>query len=186
MANSKMILQNVRCAFISIDRPKRGSMGGKYSVQIILPNSDKQLAAMRSKAKDVALEEFGSSALGKVTMPFRNGDTEREEAHYKGTHYMSANSPRKPGIVNRFNIPATDEDMEELAYSGAYYHLSVTLFTYVNEGKKGVGVGLNHVMLLGGGQRLDGRTTAAEDFASLAESPDGFDDDIDEDFEDGK
>jgi len=96
---------------------------------------------------------------------------------------MNANSDRKPGIVNRNNEPADQDDIEELCYSGAYFHASVNFYGFkAKDGSKpGVAVGLNNVMLRKKGDRLDGSVSATSEFADYAEGD--SDDDID-DFDD--
>ena len=93
--------------------------------------------------------------------------------------FINCNSKnRKPGVVNRRNEPADIDDMEDYCYSGAYFHVSINLYAYVFEGKKGIAAGLSNVMLRKKGERLDGSTSATSEFEDFA---DDDDDDLDDD-----
>lgn len=169
----KKIIQNVRCSYVFLNEPREGMDGGdpKYSVQILIPKDDPQLPEIRTMIKQVALEKFGDKIKpAKLKLPLRDGDSERDDSEYGGMLFMNANSTRKPGIVNKQNEPADPDDMSEHCYSGAYFHVSVNFYPFSNSGNKGVAVGLNNVMLRGGGERLDGRKAAAEEFDGLGTS----------------
>ena len=95
-------------------------------------------------------------------------------------YFFNANGGKKPGIVNRNNEPADQDDIDELCYSGAYFHISVNVYGFdaKDGGKPGVAVGLNNVMLRKKGERLDGSVAATSEFEDYAE--DGMDDDDDD------
>lgn len=183
---AKMILQNVRGSFVFVDKPRKKENGeeGGYGIQVIIPKNDPQVKRFE-KLVDQALEEkHGSGALkkkGRYKLPLRDGDTERDGEEYEGMYFFNANSGRKPGIVNRNNEPADQDDIEEYCYSGAYFHVSVNVYGYdaKDGGKPGVAVGLNNIMLRKKGERLDGSVPATSEFADFAEeSDDDFDDDL--------
>jgi hypothetical protein len=54
----------------------------------------------------------------------------------------------------------------------------VALYPFDNSGNRGVGVGLNNVMVVEKGPRLDGRKSASEEFAEYAGERDDDGDDI--------
>lgn len=182
---AKMILQNVRGSFVFANRPRKKENGedGGYGIQVLIPKNDPQVKRFE-KLVDQALEEkHGSGALKKKArykLPLRDGDTERDGEEYEGMYFFNANSGRKPGIVNRNNEPADQDDIEEYCYSGAYFHVSVNVYGFdaKDGGKPGVAVGLNNIMLRKKGERLDGSVPATSEFADFAED---FDDDFDDD-----
>lgn len=189
----KMIFQNVRCSYVFIEEPRKpskdddddgnSSKKGKYSVQILIPKNDPQVKKAKALAIKVAKEKFGEKVkLGMLKMPLRDGDEERDSEEYEGMYFLNANSSKKPGIVNKANEPADADDLEQYGYSGCYFHVSVNFYGFKVEGNKGVAVGLNNVMLRKAGQRLDGSTSASDDFEEFAEE--GGDDDFDDDFDD--
>lgn len=183
----KLILQNVRCSYVYIQKPRKKDNGeaGNYGLQLLIPKSDKAMVAKIRKAVDEALvDKFGADAVnkkGRYKLPLRDGDEERDGEEYKGHYFINANNSKKPGIVNKNNEPADQDDLEEYCYSGAYFHCSVNIYGFPPKdgGKPGVAVGLNNVMLRKKGERLDGSVSADKDFAEFADEDgsDGFDDD---------
>ena len=184
---AKIILQNVRCSYVYVAQPRKnkedGSSGG-YGIQILLPKSDPQLKKLNSLVKKVLAEAKGEDALKKMGMyklPVRDGDEERDGEEYEGMMFMNANSGKKPGIVNKNNEPADQDDIEEYCYSGAYFHVSVNVYFFKAKdgGKPGVALGLNNVMFRKKGDRLDGSVNATSEFADFADDSDDFGDDDD-------
>ena len=182
----KMILQNVRGSFVFVTQPRKKENGeaGNYGIQVILSKKDPQVKKF-NKLVDQALEEkHGSQALQKKArykLPLRDGDEERDGEEYEGMYFFNANGGKKPGIVNRNNEPADEDDIEELCFSGAQFHVSVNVYGFdaKDGGKPGVAVGLNNIMLRKKGERLDGSVAATSDFQDYAEGDeDDFDDDL--------
>lgn len=180
---AKVIIQNVRCSYVFVTEPRKNDNGedGKYSIQIIIPKDDPQVKKIKAVIKKAAEEKFGSSVkMGMLKLPLRDGDEEREGEEYEGCYFINANSTRKPGIVNRNNEPADQDDLEEYCYSGAYFHASVNFYGFNFEGKKGVAVGLNNVMLRNKGKRLDGAVAATSEFSDYADDGDETDNNDDD------
>ncbi len=181
-----MIFQNVRCSYVYADKQRKnkenGDPGG-YGIQIILAKDDPQVKKAKKLIDEALVAKFGSDAVkkrGRYKLPLRDGDEERDGEEYEGMFFMNANSGKKPGIVNRNNEPADQDDIEEYCYSGAEFHISVNFYAFdaKDGGKPGVAVGLNNVMLRKKGERLDGSVAATSDFADYAEDgEDGSDDD---------
>ena len=185
----KIIVQNVRCSYVFVESPRKKDNGedGKYSIQILIPKNDPQIKKINRLIKEALEDTHGAGTWAKKGMyklPLRDGDEERDSPEYEGMYFMNANSGRKPGIVNRSGEPADQDDLEEMCYSGAVFHVSVNLYGYPAKdgGKPGVAVGLNNLMLRKAGERLDGSVGATSDFAEFAEEGgaiDDFDDDDD-------
>lgn len=180
-----MILQNIRCSYVFADKPRKnkedGSSGG-YGVQLIIPKNDPQLKKLNALVKKVLAEAKGESALKKMGMyklPVRDGDEERDGEEYANMMFANANSGKKPGIVNRANEPADPDDIEELCYSGAYFHASVNVYYFKAKdgGKPGIALGLNNLMLRKKGERLDGSVAATSEFADFGDGDGEFGDD---------
>lgn len=146
-----------------------GNSEPKYSVVLLIPKSDKKTLAKIDMAIKAAIEEGKSKWGGKIPAnlkkPLRDGDEERpDNPEYEGCMFLSANSLRRPGIV--------DADLNEILdkdefYSGCYGRASLNFYAYAVSGSKGVAAGLNNLQKLEDGERLSGNpTSAAEDFAS--------------------
>lgn len=178
-----MILKNVRCSFLFIENPNKN---GKFGVQVIIPKDDPQVKAFEKRTKKALVEKHGEGALKKIgmyKMPLRDGDEERDAEEYVGQFFFNANNKRKPGVVNRYNKTPSEEELQELCFSGAYFHVSVDIYGYdkpEDGGKPGVAVSLKNLMLREAGDRLDGSTTASQDFAEFAEEGEDDLDDLDD------
>lgn len=181
---SKMIFQNVRCSYVFVEEARKDKENpekkGTYGIQVLLPKNDPQVKKANKLIEKVAKEKFGEKTkLGMLKLPLRDGDEERDSEEYENMFFFNANSAKKPGIVNHNNEPADTDDLEELCFSGAFFHVSVNFYGFKKEGNKGVAVGLNNLMLRKAGDRLDGSTTATSDFEGYADDEDDTDDDWD-------
>lgn len=186
MADSKVVIQNVRCSYVYVETPREdtdddGNKTGKtsYGLQVIIPKSHKQIKEVKRAIKAVCDAAHPGKKPGMLKLPLRNGDEERDGEEYEDCYFFNANSrKRKPGIVNRHGKPASEGDLEELCFSGAYFHVSVNFYAMNRKDNKGVAAGLNNVMLRKKGERLDGSVAASDEFADYADE--GDDDDFDE------
>ena len=185
----KIILQNVRCSYVFVNerRKKKDGSDGNYSIQILLPKDDPQIKKIKKAIDETLVAKFGVDAAkkkGRYKLPLRNPDADDEDKdgeEYQGMYFMNANAGKKPGLVNPNNEPADTDDIEELCYSGAYFHVSVNIYAFpaTDGGKPGIAVGLNNVMLRKKGDRLDGSVSATSEFANFGSDNFGSDDDDD-------
>jgi len=178
---SKVILKDVRASYVFVTSPRQETnkddqgnevVSERYSMQILIRKDDtEQVNAIKAAIKAAAVARFGASVkMGMLKLPLRDGDEEREEEEYQGHYFINANTYRRPGIVNRQNKAPNDSELEELCYSGAFFHVSVTFKAFDFEGKKkGIRVELGNVMLLRQGDRLDGSVSAEKEFEEFAE-----------------
>lgn len=199
----KIVLEKVRCSYVFIaeEREKDGKPNG-YGVQPLIPKNHPQYKALRNLEMKALEEYFGKDAVkrkGRYKLPIRDGDAELETGEKEGEEYqncvfLNANSYRKqPGIAivrNGRVEPADHDDIKELCFSGAYFTVSLTFYKMKENdegGKPGLAVGVNNVLLVKKGKRLDGSLSAKDDFAGIkAEDYDDLDDedDFDTDLDD--
>lgn len=198
----KIVLEKVRCSYVFIaeEREKDGEKNG-YGIQPLIPKNHPQYKALRNLELKALEEYFGKDAVkrkGRYKLPIRDGDEELESGakdgdEYKNSVFLNANSYKKQpgiGIVRNKRVETADEDdIEELCYSGAYFTVSLSFYKMKDNkeegGKPGLAVGVNNVLLVKKGKRLDGSLSAQEDFAGIkAEDYDDLDDDEDFDDED--
>lgn len=152
----------------------------KYSIMLIVPKKA-DLSALKKAVQVAGKKKFGEAfevgvKKGRITLPFRDGDEEREgDELYAGKIFFSAKSSQKPGIVDENSNPIVDEfDF----YSGCKCRISVYAYGYDVNGNKGVAFALNNIQKLGDGERLSGRRAAEEEFGD-ADDDDSDDDDND-------
>lgn len=174
MADTKLVTGKVRFSYAHVFEPTAISEGQekKYSVNVIIPKSDKK-AIERIKAAIAAAAEEGKAKFGgkipaNYKQPLRDGDEDRpDDEVYENSMFFQANSNTKPGLVDAALDPILDK---EEFYSGCYGRVSVRFYAFNTNGNKGVAVGLNNIQKLEDGERLSGGgSTAAEDFGEGAD-----------------
>lgn len=139
-------------------------------MSVLIPKDDKATINAINKAVAAAIEEgiakFGGKKPNKaaIKLPLRDGDTEREDEAYKRHYFVNANSKTPPQIVDRAVKPILDRSE---VYSGCYARVSLSFFAFNSNGNKGVACGLGNIQKVRDGEPLGGRTTAADDFATL-------------------
>ena len=171
---SKLKTEKVRLSYaINMYEAKANDRGEmKFGVTILIPKSD-TVTIERMKAAGEAvkrLKQPGKDEAFYKAMPrtIHDGNGTKPTtgepygAECKDCWVVALSANEKPGILSLipdFN-PATDK-----ANSGDYAKVSMTAFWFDTGTNKGVTFGLNNVLLVERGERIDGRTSAADDFA---------------------
>lgn len=176
MGSTKVITGKVRFSYVHVFEPTAMSEGQepKYSVSIIIDKKDKQTIDAVKAAIEQAKLDYKAKLVDKsgkvpanLRTPLRDGDVERPDSpEYAGSLFMTASSFRKPGIIDVKRMPIDNPDD---FYSGCYGKASVNFYGFAQAGNKGIACGLNNLLKLEDGERLDGGTSAAEDFADDTE-----------------
>ena len=167
MSSTKVVTGKVRLSYCNLFTPRQSDDGGepKYSVCVLIPKSDKatldRLKAAIEAAKTAGLGKFGGKLPPGLKVPLRDGDTERDSAEYKGHFFLNASSRQRPNVVDAEVNPVLHPDE---VYSGCYGRVSLNMYAYVMSGNRGIAAGLNNVQKLADGDRLDSRSSAADDF----------------------
>src|ERR687890_1368831 len=176
------VMIKVRISFPNLFVPKKqkNSTAEKYGAMFIISKEDKETVDTVKKAiiaaKKIGIaEKWGGKVPQGYKQPLRDGDaapdpTDEDDSpvanpQLKGCYYFNATSFNKPGVVvrkNGKNVPATEEDI----YPGCFCYITANFYPYANEGK-GTTAGLNNVLKIAEGPRLDGRRSAEEDFQDM-------------------
>lgn len=144
----------------------------KYSVSVLIPKDDRETINAVNAAIDAAIEEgiakFGGKKPNKaaIKIPLRDGDVERDDEAYKGHYFINANSKTPPQIVDKNVKPIIDRGE---VYSGCFARVSLNFFAFNSNGNKGVACGLGNIQKIKDGEPLGGKSSAADDFTTLAE-----------------
>lgn len=144
----------------------------RYSVSVLIPKSDTETVKAINEAIDAAIEEgvakFGGKKPNKATikLPLRDGDTERDDEAYKGHYFINANSTTPPQIVDKYVKPILDRNE---VYSGCYARVSLNFYAFNSNGNKGVACGLGNIQKIRDGESLGGRSSATDDFSTVAD-----------------
>lgn len=176
------IVTKVRISYAQTFKPKDSFGDGKlaYSATFLIDKNDKEKIKQIEEAIDRATKlgvqngKFKATApkLPNFKNPLRDGDAERKlnpdgrGPEYEGMMFFNARNTNPVGNVNKANQPIRIEDQEGF-YSGWYVHADVNFYPFNSNGSSGVAAGLNNIMWLEAGERLDGRRSAQEAFAGL-------------------
>lgn len=171
-----MITCECTISYPAIFEPKENLSGKmKYSCSLLIPKSDtKGVAEFKkaiAKATQAGKEKLWKNKVPKFRYdPMRDGDAElesgeKEDPAYKGHFFVNATSDNAPGVVGPDASPLMNQDA---LYAGCIVRADINPFPYDNGGNKGVGWGLNNVMLVREGKRLDGRQNAEDAFSNFA------------------
>lgn len=172
-----MITGIVRLSYPVLFEAKENLSGAlKFSASLLIPKTDKKaVEIIRQEIK--AATEKGKSKCWSGKIPkfthqaLRDGDEELEDgrktgAEYKGHYFINCTSDKRPGVVDS-KLQAII-DPEEI-YAGCYVRAEVNAYPYSRSGSNGVTWGLNNVMKVKDGERLDGRQAAEDAFKDFAE-----------------
>ena len=144
----------------------------RYSVSVLIPKSDTETVKAINEAIDAAIEEgvakFGGKKPNKATikLPLRDGDIERDDEAYKGHYFINAYSTTPPQIVDKYVKPILDRNE---VYSGCYARVSLNFYAFNSNGNKGVTCGLGNIQKIRDGESLGGRSSATDDFSTVAD-----------------
>lgn len=186
--SKKIVLRNVRLSYEHIFTPTAfdDSQDAKYSAVFIVPKDHNDLPALKRAMFEAGQEAFSADFVKPGEWPrgfscgLKDADVDTDDLGdvlaeknpaYKGSYIISANSTRRPVIVNRNKSALAEED--GVIYSGCYVNASLNAAGYTyGKMKKGVKCYLNGVQFVADGERFG--ADATNDFDTL----DGDDDDI--------
>ena len=173
-----MITTEVRFSYLNAFEPKPTPSGDlKFSVSCLISKTDNlgldevKTAINSAVQKGLDNNKFTQAQVKGLRLPIRDGDEEFESGNrgpeYKGCWFINATSVNKPGVVKaqKDSRPVPIFDPDEF-YSGCYGRVDVNFFPYNQAGNRGIGVGLNNIMMTREGDRLDGRMKAEDAFES--------------------
>lgn len=176
-----MITGIVRFSYLNCWEAKPNPSGDlKFSASILIPKEDKaglkviHAAINEAVQKGLDSNKFTKAQVSSLRIPLRDGDEEHDNgnrgAEYKGCYFLNSSSVNKPGVVKAQagGPPVPIFDPEEF-YSGCYGRADINFFPYNQAGNRGIGVGLNNLMLVKEGERLDGRQKAEDAFANYTD-----------------
>ena len=163
-----------RWSYANVWDPKSINGGTpKYSVSLIIPNSDVATVKKIEAAIQAAYEEGESKLKGNgksvpslkvLKTPLRDGDLERpDDAAYADSYFINANSASAPGIVDADRQPILERSE---VYSGVYGRASINFYAFNSNGNKGIACGLNNLQKIADGEPLGGKSRAEDDFAT--------------------
>ena len=171
-------LGELRFSYAYVFSPRRNEDGsdGKYSVQLLIPKTDKDakryIDAAVEAAKQVGATKCWNGKVppaAKLHLPLRDGDEENpDDPIYEGMWFMNAGSKTKPGVRVLENGQMSEAMDVDDFYSGCWGAAVVNFFPYSTSGNMGVAAGLNNVIKTRDDERLGGGGRSAEtDFGDM-------------------
>jgi hypothetical protein len=159
-------------SYLTIVKPRAAEPGKEpeYSVAMLWPRTA-DLKAIKAEIDRVAFEKFGKEGVEKIRAGkwkgyLRDGNDKAEgekHAEYKDKLFLNAKAKTRPGVVGVDGFPIDPGEV----YSGCDFHASLRFYAYDQKGNKGVGCGLQALLLVHKGTRLDGRADATEEFSDF-------------------
>jgi hypothetical protein len=179
---TKVVTGRVRFNYVSIFQPRTVAEGeeAKYSLQILIPKTDKELVskieAVLEEAKKEGAALWGGAVPADLKTPLKDGDLEELGEEYRGHYYINLSAKSRPMAVDRQLMEIKDQSE---IYSGCYGRISFNLYVYnhgngmeVGKGfNRGIGCGLLNVQKLSDVEPL-GRTRPEDDFDAVEEEED--------------
>lgn len=172
-----MITPVMRISYPALFEPKANPSGVmKYSCSLLISKDDKAGVQQLQDAIQKAIQK-GKETLwsGKVPnfryQPLRDGDAElasgeKTGAEYKNSYFLNCSSNEAPGVVQATGSGPKPLLDTSAIFAGCYVRADINPFPYKNSGNSGIGWGLNNILLLKEGERLDGRMRATDAFAN--------------------
>lgn len=171
-----MITGIVKISYPALFEPKANPSGVmKFSCSLLIDKKDvavvKAIEDAITKAIDKGKETIWKGKVPKFRYsPLRDGDAElasgeKTGAEYKGHYFLNASANEAPGVVGPNAKPLIDRSA---IYAGCFVRADINPFPYSNSGNLGIGWGLNNIMLVREGERLDGRVNAEDAFSAFA------------------
>lgn len=151
----------------------------KFSASLLIDKSDEAgVEEIRAAIEKAIAKGKGGVWNNKIPKfryePLRDGDEElasgeKTDPIYKGKVFLNCSSDDAPGVVDLVGKPLMDQNK---IFAGCIVRGDINPFPYKNSGNCGVGWGLNNMMFVREGARLDGRQNAEDAFARFTKSED--------------
>lgn len=197
----KMILKNVRVCYVNVfnaSAPKNAKPNAAklYSITPLVPKDNKDTVAMVTAARDAAIKDgiakgkFQAAAtkLPTFKMCLRDGDAEHAAGtrgeEFKGHYFFSCNryeGQGPPDVVKMDGGEIVDVLDRKEIYSGMVAALDINFYAFNNQ-SVGIACGLNNVLKMADGDRLDGRQSGTSAFKDIVEDGEEMSDDTAKEF----
>lgn len=150
-------------------KPKYGVMA-LFSPKEFSPEETVLWQKMIALANDASMKKFQKILKDlppNFKKPFHRGDEKAEYGFTSDQIYVNITSHIMPGIVA--SDGKTKIIDQNSFYPGCYARASVNAFGFDKKGGKGVAFGLNNLMFVKDGERLDNRIEAEKEFEDFSD-----------------
>lgn len=169
-------------SYVNLVRPRSMEAGKEPEYGLaLLWSKDQDITEIKQAILDCAIAKWGPNAatlfqVGKLKTPLKDGNSKVDDAGsvdpiYKDKLVINARSKTRVEVVDHNMVTQEPSTL----YSGMYFQAQLQFYAYEYKGpdgkgpvqSRGVGCGLQNLMLVGKGKRIDGREdamTAFKDF----------------------
>lgn len=163
-------LKNVRVAFPQLFEPKAVNAGDKpaYSVSLLIPKGDPQIAMLQEKIEEAATEKWGKKATeilrgikAKDGTFLHDGALKAQYDGYDECMYISARNQARPKVFDRARNEITVDNGQ--VYGGCYVNASIDVWCMDNQYGKKVCASIRGVQFVQDGDAFSGSTPASAD-----------------------
>lgn len=168
----KITLKNVRLSFPNLWKPK--SINGsdpKFGASFLLSkeNDADQITALREACKSIAKEQWPDGIPKGVVFCVKDGTDKDYDGYGEGVIYVSANSDKRPSVVDRDRTTLVEEDGRP--YAGCIVNASIRLWVQSNTYGKRVNAQLQGIQFVKDGDSFGEKPfNADEEFEDLGGS----------------
>lgn len=181
--------------FVHLWEPSEGLDGQDSYGLVLVFTEDTDLKDLKKICGRAAAAKFGERKVREwmkqesFKLPFRNAEDYGKygEPFVEGNTFLNLRSNSAPGIVDRYKDRKTGKARvitdEGEVYAGSQIRCTVYAHAFDTRGNKGVTFLLNNVQKWDEGERLAGRSAAADDFEAEEAEDAGITDDGDSIFD---
>ena len=173
MSNNRFILKNVRCNYPRVFAPETNQLSGKseYSIVVMIPENDPQVAELKAKMQEVWVNKFGpekgprklKSAMDSKNTRFLHFD---DESGFYKINLKRRETDGAPIVIDRAKQPLTASS--GLPYGGCYINVSFDLWVYDKQ-STGTSATLMGVQFVADGEPFGGSSQPSDkDFEDLS------------------
>lgn len=153
-----------RLSFPYLAKPKQNDSGDdRYGLSFLFP-AGADVSALEEAAEAAGKEKWGKDwpkvrKRSNFKWPFRDqGEkSDQYEGYEEGAIFFNCNSTKCPPVIDGKMSPVSDLASE--VYGGRRARVEVRFYAFDKKGGIGIGVGLQCVQLLKGGEQLGGGTS---------------------------
>ena len=167
--NSRILIYGT-LSFPNLFEPKAVNPGDdpKYSCVVIVDESRTSIPDLQKLIQSVGAEKFGATLPPNLKICLKKGDTWRpDDESVKGKWVVTMAAKERPALV--YNDDARTDIVDRSAlYAGCVVAAHVNIYAFDVKISKGVTAGLNGIIKLADGDRLDSRPTKGDMFGDIA------------------
>ena len=171
--SSNLTLENVRLSFPQLFQPK-SVMGSepRYSAAFLLERDDSQVQRLQKIINVMIAAKWGNNRPKGIKTCLHDG-TEKDFVGYEDAFFVSANSAKRPLVVDRDRSPLTAD--AGVPYAGCFVNGLIRLWAQDNQFGKRINAELRGVQFVRDGEPFgSSKPVTPDDFEDLGDEAEGI------------